>query len=115
MAHYCLSRTTVPVNVTGQSTPVKSASIRRACAFPKLPNVPRHPRGDWYSPWVLICAGGVLPGMMAVDADSVTGNQLFSDRMVERNVCRFVCGTTSKFHVTCPETGVPGCGPVGSG
>jgi hypothetical protein len=53
--------------------------------------------------------------MMVVDADSVIGNQLFSDRMVERNVCRFVCGTTSKLHVTGPETGVPGCGPVGSG
>jgi hypothetical protein len=64
---------------------------------------------------VLICAGGVFPGMMVVDAISVMGNQLLSDWIVERKDWRFVCGTTSKVQVTDPDTGVPGWGPVGLG
>ena len=66
-AHSFVS-TTVPLNVANsQSVPVKLASIRVAFAVPKLPNVPRHPRGDGNSPWVLIWAGGVLPGVRAVE------------------------------------------------
>ena len=51
-----------------QSVPVKSASMRVAWAVPTLPNVPRQPRGDVNSPCVLICVGGVLPGVSAVVA-----------------------------------------------
>ena len=32
-----------------------------------------------------------------------------------RNVCRLVCGTTSKVQVTAPVTGIAGCGAVGFG
>jgi hypothetical protein len=50
--------------------------MRDESALPKLPKVPRHPRGESYSPWVLICAGGVFPGIIEVDSVSVFGNQL---------------------------------------
>lgn len=46
--------------------PVKSASICLASARPTLPNVPRQPRGDVNSPWELIWAGAVFPGVIAV-------------------------------------------------
>src|SRR5262249_23657067 len=59
-------KTTRPVNVDGQSVPVKSASMRVACASPTLPNVPRQPRGESNSPCVLIRVGGELPGDSAV-------------------------------------------------
>ena len=99
---------TEPVNGTGQSTPVISPWMRPASALAKLANVPRHPRGESYSPWVLICAGGLFPGIMDVDELSVIGSQPFSDRMVVRNVWRLVCGTTSKVQVTAPLTAEPG-------
>ena len=51
--------------------PVKSASIRVASAVPTLPKVPRHPRGELNSPWVLICVGGLFPGERAVDRGSL--------------------------------------------
>ena len=51
--------------------------------------------------------------MMAVEAVIVIASHEFSDRMVERNVCRLVCGTTSNVHVTAPPMGAPGWGPVG--
>ena len=57
----------------------------RVSAVAKLANVPRHPRGESYSPWVLICAGAVLPGIIEVDEVKVIGSQPFSDRMVVRN------------------------------
>jgi hypothetical protein len=48
-------------------------------ALPKLANVARHPRGESYSPCVLICAGGVFPGIIAVDIVNVIGSQVFCD------------------------------------
>ena len=89
--------------------------MRDESALPKLPNVPRHPRGESYSPCVLICAGGVFPGIIEVDNVSVLGNQLFCDWIVVRNVCRFVWGTTSNVHVTAAVTDAGGCGAVGFG
>ena len=106
---------TDPVNGTGQSTPVMLPWMLRVSAVAKLPNVPRHPRGESYSPWVLICAGGVLPGIIDVDDVSVIGSQPFSERMVVRNDCRFVCGTTSKVQVTVPLTGGSGLRTGGIG
>jgi len=70
---------TVPVKGTGQSTPVTSACIRFVSALPKLANVARHPRGESYSPCVLICAGGVFPGIIAVDIVNVIGSHVFCD------------------------------------
>jgi hypothetical protein len=64
---------------------------------------------------VLIWAGGVFPGIIDVEDVSVIGSQPFSERMVVRKDCMFVCGTTSNVQVTVPLTGVPGCAPVGSG
>jgi hypothetical protein len=52
---------------------------------------------------------------MDVEDVNVIGSHPFSDRIVVRNVWRFVCGTTSNVHVTAPLTAAPGCGPVGSG
>jgi hypothetical protein len=98
-------RTTRPLKVVLQSTPLNSASIRVASAVPKLPKLPRQPRGDSYSPCVLICAGGVFPGMIAVVPVIVIGSHEFSERTVARNVCRFVCGTTSNVHVVAPVVG----------
>ena len=49
-----------------QSTPEKSASIVRVSALPTLSNVPVHPRGDGYSPWVLMRAGGWFDGVIAL-------------------------------------------------
>src|SRR5919198_1118392 len=80
---------TDPVNGTGQSTPVMLPSMLRVSAVAKLAKVPRHPRGDVYSPCVLIWAGGVFPGIIDVDDVNVIGNQLFSERIVVRNDCRF--------------------------
>ena len=85
-----------------QSVPVKSASIRVACAVPTLPNVPRHPRGEVNSPCVLICAGGVLPGVSAVVAVVVIVSHGWSERTVVRNDCRLVCGTTSNVQLHRP-------------
>jgi hypothetical protein len=42
---------------------------------------------------VLICAGGVFPGIIAVDAIVVIGSHSCSERIVAWNVCRFVLGT----------------------
>ena len=103
------------MNGTGQSTPVILPWMLRASAVAKLPNVPRHPRGELYSPCVLICAGGVLPGIIDVDDVRVIGSHPFSERMVVRKDCMFVCGTTSNVQLTVPLTGAPGCAPVGSG
>jgi hypothetical protein len=54
-------------------------------------------------PCVLIRAGGVLPGVIAVVTVVVMGKNGCCERMVVLNVCRFVLGTTSKIHVTGPE------------
>src|SRR5882672_11335606 len=89
--------------------------MRVASAVPKVANVARHPRGESYSPCVLICAGGVLPGIIDVDADSVGGSHAFCERIVVRNVCRLVCGTTSNVQLTGPVTATGGCGAVGFG
>jgi hypothetical protein len=70
---------TLPVKGTGQSTPVISAGMRFVSALPKLANVARHPRGESYSPCVLICAGGVFPGIIAVDIVNVIGSHVFWD------------------------------------
>jgi hypothetical protein len=48
---------------------------------------------------VLICAGGVFPGIIAVDAIVVIGSHSCSERIVAWNVCRFVLGTSSNVHV----------------
>lgn len=86
-----LAKTIVPLNVANwQSVPVMFASIRVVFAVPTLPNVPRHPRGDWNSPWVLVFAGGVLPGVSAVDAVVSIVSHGCVDWMVTRNVWRFV-------------------------
>ena len=87
----------------------------RASAVAKLPNVLGIPRGELCSPWVLIWAGGVLPGIIEVDDVSVIGSQPFSERMVVRKDCRFVCGTTSKVQVTVPLTGAAGWATRGIG
>jgi hypothetical protein len=65
-----------------QSVPARSASILVAWAVPTLPKVPRHPRGDVNSPWVLICAGGLFPGVSAVVAVVVMVSHEWSDRTV---------------------------------
>lgn len=106
-----LVNTMVPLNVANwQSVPVKLASMRVAFAVPTLPNVPRHPRGDWNSPWVLIWAGGVLPGVSAVGAVVSIVNHGCVDWIVARNVWRFVCGTASKVQTIGPleAGGAPG-------
>jgi len=51
----------------------------------KLPNVPRHPRGESYSPWVLIWAGGVLPGIIEVDDVRVIGSQPSQNSITRSN------------------------------
>ncbi len=63
--------------------------------MPMLAKVPRHPRGELYSPCVLIGEGAVLLGVMAVGAVVVRWPATaFCERMVVVNVWRFVCGTT---------------------
>ena len=44
-----------------------SLNAIRARRCRSLRTSPRHPRGESYSPCVLICAGGVFPGIIAVD------------------------------------------------
>lgn len=67
--YYSFVRTTRPMKVAcWQSAPVKSASIRVACAVPTLPNVPLHPRGESNVPCVLIWAGGEPFGVSAAVA-----------------------------------------------
>ena len=96
----------MPENVASwQSLPWKSASIRVACATPILAKVPRHPRGELYSPWVLICEGAVLPGVKAVAAVVSMTSHACCERMVVVNVWRFVWGTTLKVQVVGPVVG----------
>src|SRR5258705_3090045 len=102
-----------PVNADGQSVPVKSASMRVACASPTLPNVPRQPRGESNSPCVLICAGGELPGDSAVVPVVSIVSHRCVERMVARNDCMFVCGTASNVHVISPVVGKGGFGSRG--
>jgi len=84
-----LVNVTRPVNVEfgsdKQSTPEKSASIVRVSAFPTLRSVPVHPLGDWYSPWVLMRAGGWFDGVIALVTVVVIGNQACCDRIVTLN------------------------------
>jgi hypothetical protein len=47
--------------------------------LPKLANVALQPRGESYSPCVLIWAGGVFPGIIAVDTVNVIGSHVFCD------------------------------------
>jgi hypothetical protein len=80
---YCFVSTSCPANTAAsQSVPVKSASIRVACAVPTLPKVPLHPRGEAKVPCVLICVGGVLLGEIAVVAVVIIFSQACSERMV---------------------------------
>ena len=96
----------MPENVASwQSLPLKSASMRVACAMPMLAKVPRHPRGELYSPWVLIGEGAVLPGVRAVAAVVSMASHGSCERMVVVNVWRFVCGTTLNVHVVGPLVG----------
>jgi hypothetical protein len=69
--------------------PVKSASIRVASAVPTLPKVPRHPRGELNSPWVLICVGGLLAGERAVDPVVSIVSHGWVERIVARKDCMF--------------------------
>jgi hypothetical protein len=69
---------------------------------PTLNKVPLHPRGDGYSPCVLIRAGGVLDGVMALLTVAVIGSHACCERIVVWNVWRLVSGTTAKVHVTAP-------------
>ncbi len=55
-----------------------------------LANVPRQPRGELYSPCVLIDVGGVLPGVKAVEAVVSIVNQGSCERIVVVNDWRFV-------------------------
>jgi len=93
--------------------PVKSASIRVAAAIPTLPKVPRQPRGELNSPCVLICVGGLFPGDNAVDPVVSIVSHGCVDRIVARNDCMFVCGTTSNVHVISPLDGAGGFGSPG--
>ena len=105
LAH-CFVSTSCPANTTAsQSVPVKSVSIRVACAVPALPNVPRQPRGDANVPWVLIWVGGVLLGEIAVVAVVVILSHECSDRIALLNDCRFVSGITSNVQVIGPLVG----------
>jgi hypothetical protein len=54
---------------------------------------------------VLICSGGVLPGVRAVEAAVSIVNHGCVDWMVTRNVWRFVCGTASKVQTIGPLEG----------
>jgi hypothetical protein len=83
---HCFVNTSCPAKTAAsQSVPVKSASIRVACAVPTLPNVPLQPRGDAKVPCVLICVGGMLLGEMAVVAMVTMFSQACSERMVLLN------------------------------
>src|SRR6266540_1568434 len=48
-------------------------------------------------------AGGVLEGVIALVTVALMGSHACCERIVVRNVCRFVSGTTSKVHVVDPE------------
>src|SRR5262245_3486439 len=87
--------------------------MRSACASPTLPNVPRQPRGELNSPCVLICVGAALLGDSAVVPIVSIVSQGCVERIVVRNDCRFVCGTTSKVHVISPLVGSGGFGSRG--
>jgi hypothetical protein len=114
--HHPFVRVTRPANVTrSQSVPVKSASIRVASAVPTLPKVPRHPRGELNSPWVLIWVGGPLPGESAVDPVVSIVSHGCVDRIVARRDCMFVWGTTSNVHVMSPLVGGGGPNRIPSG
>jgi hypothetical protein len=88
--------------------PVRSASIRIVSAVPTLPKVPRHPRGELNSPWVLICGGGLLPGERAVAPVVSIVSHGCMEWIVARSDCRFVCGTTSNVQVMSPVAGAGG-------
>jgi hypothetical protein len=79
--------------------------MRVAWAVPMLANVPRQPRGELYSPCVLIDVGGVLPGVSAVAAVVFIASQGSCDRIVVVNDWRFVCGTALNVHVMAPVVG----------
>jgi hypothetical protein len=111
---YSFVNTSCPENVAAlQSVPVKSASIRVACAVPTLPNVPLHPRGDMNVPCVLICVGGVLLGEMAVVAVVIMFSHECSERMVLLKDCRFEFGITANVHVIGPLVAGDGFGACG--
>jgi hypothetical protein len=75
----------VEFDSVAQSTPEKSASIVRTSAFPTLRSVPTQPLGDWYSPCVLIRAGGWFDGVIALVTVVVMGSQVCCERIVTRN------------------------------
>jgi hypothetical protein len=52
---------------------------------------------------------------MAVVPVIVIGSHGFSDRTVARNVCMFVCGTSSNVHVVAPLVGAGALGSTGLG
>jgi hypothetical protein len=54
---------------------------------------------------VLICVGGVFPGDRAVEPVVSMVNHGWVERIVARNDCRFVCGTTSNVQVMSPLDG----------
>jgi hypothetical protein len=87
--------------------------MRVASAFPTLPKVPRHPRGELNSPWVLICVGGLLPGESAVDPVVSIVSHGWVERIVARKDCMFVWGTTSNVQVMSPLIGAGGFGSPG--
>ncbi|MGE3959837.1 MAG: hypothetical protein AB7H96_24210 [Vicinamibacterales bacterium] len=62
---------------------------------------------------MLICAGGVLPGVKAVVAVVVTVNHGWSERTVVRKDWRLVWGTTSNVHCIGPLLGGGGAGSPG--
>ena len=53
--------------------------------MPTLSNVPVHPLGDGYSPWVLMRAGGWFDGVIALVTVVVIGSQACCDRIVTLN------------------------------
>src|SRR5512137_1108760 len=87
--------------------------MRAVSAVPRLPYVPRHPRGESYAPWVLTWVGGTFCGTSAVVPVMDVGSHGCCARMVLRNVCRLVCGTTSKVQSMAPVVGAGASGSPG--
>jgi len=61
------------------------------------------PRGDVYAPCVLMRAGGVFDGVIALDTVAVMGRNGCGDWILTLNVWRLVPVTTLKVHVVAPE------------
>jgi hypothetical protein len=62
---------------------------------------------------VLIWVGGLFPGDRAVEPVVSIVSHGCVDRIVARNDCMFVCGTTSNVHVMSPLDGGGGFGSPG--